>query len=129
MNQPPDRRPDGEMPHRAFYAGRRVLVTGGLGFIGSNLSRELVELGARVTIVDALIPDHGGNLFNIQGIENDVQLDVADVRDSIAADESQSARDEHAPAGVEGAVRHFSIRTAVRRLVHGRILPDGCGAP
>ena len=57
-------------PHRAFYAGRRVLVTGGLGFIGSNLSRELVALGARVTIVDALIPDYGGNRFNIDGIED-----------------------------------------------------------
>jgi len=68
-------------PHRAFYAGRRVLVTGGLGFIGSNLSRELVALGARVTIVDALIPDYGGNRFNIDGIEDRLRLDVVDVRD------------------------------------------------
>ena len=68
-------------PHRAFYAGRRVLVTGGLGFIGSNLSRELVALGARVTIVDALIPDYGGNRLNIDGIEDRLRLDVVDVRD------------------------------------------------
>ena len=71
-------------PYRAFYAGRRVLVTGGLGFIGSNLSRELVTLGARVTIVDALIPDYGGNRFNIEGLEERVRLDVSDVRDGDA---------------------------------------------
>ena len=69
-------------PYRAFYAGRRVLVTGGLGFIGSNLARELVALGAHVTIVDALIPDYGGNRFNIDGIEDDVRVDIADVRDA-----------------------------------------------
>ena len=78
------RPPDASVPYRAFYAGRRVLVTGGLGFIGSNLSRELVALGARVTIVDALIPDYGGNRFNIEGIEGQVHLDVADVRDGDA---------------------------------------------
>ena len=61
-----------------------MLVTGGLGFIGSNLSRELVTLGARVTIVDALIPDYGGNRFNIEGIEERVRLDVSDVRDGDA---------------------------------------------
>ncbi len=70
--------------YRAFYAGRRVLVTGGLGFIGSNLSRELVTLGARVTIVDSLIPDYGGNRFNIDGIEEHVRLDLSDVRDGDA---------------------------------------------
>ena len=44
------------------------LITGGLGFVGSNLARRLVELGARVTLVDSLIPEYGGNLFNIAGI-------------------------------------------------------------
>ena len=77
-------RQEAPAPYRAFYAGRRVLVTGGLGFIGSNLSRELVTLGARVTIVDALIPDYGGNRFNIEGIEERVRLDVSDVRDGDA---------------------------------------------
>jgi UDP-glucose 4-epimerase len=63
-----------------FYRGRRCLVTGGMGFIGSNLARRLVALDARVLIVDSLIPDYGGNLFNIAGIEDRVTLNVADVR-------------------------------------------------
>ena len=61
-------------------ASRRVMITGGLGFIGSNLAAQLVELGARVLIVDSLIPDYGGNLFNIGGIEDDVRVNIADVR-------------------------------------------------
>src|SRR5437762_8474916 len=70
------------MPYRAgAYAGRRVLITGGLGFIGSNLARRLVELEAQVLLVDSLVPHYGGNLFNIRGIENQVRVNVADVRD------------------------------------------------
>jgi UDP-glucose 4-epimerase len=57
------------------------MITGGLGFIGSNLARQLVAAGADVLIVDALIPDYGGNLFNIYGIEDSVRINVADVRD------------------------------------------------
>jgi UDP-glucose 4-epimerase len=63
-----------------FYRGRRVMITGGLGFIGSNLAHRLVTLGARVLLVDSLIPDYGGNLFNIDGIEDKVRVNVADVR-------------------------------------------------
>jgi UDP-glucose 4-epimerase len=63
-----------------FYRGRRVMITGGAGFIGSNLAWRLVELGANVLIVDSLIPDYGGNLFNLHGLENRVTLNVADVR-------------------------------------------------
>src|SRR6188508_1236430 len=63
-----------------FYRGRRVLITGGMGFIGSNLARRLVDLGADVLIVDSLIPDYGGNLFNISGIEDRLTVNVADVR-------------------------------------------------
>jgi len=62
------------------YRGRRVLVTGGLGFIGSNLARRLVELGADVLLVDSLIPEYGGNLFNIAGLERSLRVNVADVR-------------------------------------------------
>jgi UDP-glucose 4-epimerase len=66
--------------HLEFYRGRRVMITGGLGFIGSNLAHRLVALGADVLLVDSLIPDYGGNLFNIDGIADAVQVNVADVR-------------------------------------------------
>jgi UDP-glucose 4-epimerase len=66
--------------YRDFYRDRRVLVTGGLGFIGSNLCRALADLGARVVAVDSLLPDYGGNLFNLDGYEAKVRINIADVR-------------------------------------------------
>jgi len=66
--------------YREFYGGRRVMITGGLGFIGSNLARQLVDLGADVLLVDSLIPGHGGNLFNIHGIDDRLHVNIADVR-------------------------------------------------
>ena len=65
----------------AEWDRRKVLITGGLGFIGSNLARRLVSLGADVLLVDSLIPEYGGNFFNIKGIEKDVTVNIADVRD------------------------------------------------
>jgi len=56
------------------------MVTGGLGFIGSNLARRLVDLGADVLLVDSLIPAYGGNLFNIDGVADRVHVNVADIR-------------------------------------------------
>ena len=64
------------------FAGARVLITGGLGFIGSNLARRLDGLGAEITIVDSLIPDYGGNLYNIEGFRDRLQVNVSDVRDT-----------------------------------------------
>jgi UDP-glucose 4-epimerase len=66
------------------YRGARVLITGGLGFIGSTLARRLVGAGAEVMLVDSLIPEYGGNLFNISGIADQVRVNVADVRDQYA---------------------------------------------
>jgi UDP-glucose 4-epimerase len=66
--------------YREFYRGRRVMITGGLGFIGSNLAHQLVALGADVMLVDSLIPDYGGNLFNVDGIADQVRVNVADIR-------------------------------------------------
>jgi UDP-glucose 4-epimerase len=63
------------------YQGQNVLITGGLGFIGSNLARRLVDVGANVTLVDSLIPEYGGNRANIAGIEDRVTVNVSDVRD------------------------------------------------
>jgi UDP-glucose 4-epimerase len=67
-----------------IFAGSDVLVTGGLGFIGSALARRLVELGAKVTLVDSLIPEYGGNLFNIHDFRDQVTVDLTDVRDAAA---------------------------------------------
>ena len=66
--------------YREFYRGRRVLITGGLGFLGSNLARTLVDLGADVLIVDSLLPDYGGNLFNLDGYESRLRVNIADIR-------------------------------------------------
>lgn len=60
---------------------KNILITGGLGFIGSNLAIKLVEIGARVTIIDSLIPEYGGNLFNIEPIKDKVRVNISDVRD------------------------------------------------
>jgi UDP-glucose 4-epimerase len=69
------------VPEFARFKGANVLITGGLGFIGSNLARRLVDLGARVTLVDSLVAEYGGNRFNIQGIEDRVRVNISDVRD------------------------------------------------
>lgn len=69
---------------RSTYEKVEVLVTGGVGFIGSNLAHRLVDLGARVTLVDSLIPEYGGNLFNIKDIRDRVTLNVCDIRDKNA---------------------------------------------
>lgn len=63
------------------FTGAKVLITGGLGFIGSNLARRLVNLGADVLLVDSLIPEYGGNLFNIDDIRDRVRVNISDVRD------------------------------------------------
>ena len=63
------------------YRYKNVLITGGLGFIGSNLARRLVGFGAQVTLVDSLIPLYGGNLFNVSDIREQVTVIIGDVRD------------------------------------------------
>jgi UDP-glucose 4-epimerase len=66
------------------FRGKEALITGGLGFIGSNLARELVRLGSRVTILDNMLPRQGGNLFNIRGIEERVRVNISDVRNQLS---------------------------------------------
>jgi UDP-glucose 4-epimerase len=68
-------------PFAQAFQGKRVLITGGLGFIGSNLTRTLVELGAKVTVLDSLIPQYGGNRRNLRGLERRVAIKLADVRE------------------------------------------------
>jgi UDP-glucose 4-epimerase len=65
----------------AALAGKRVVITGGLGFIGSNLARVLVDAGNTPILVDSLVPEYGGNLHNIAGVEDKVRVNISDVRD------------------------------------------------
>ena len=62
-------------------AGRNVLITGGLGFLGSSLARELVAARANVVLVDSLVPEYGGSLHNVAGLEEQLHINVSDVRD------------------------------------------------
>ncbi|BFM39488.1 NAD-dependent epimerase/dehydratase family protein [Synechocystis sp. LKSZ1] len=66
------------------FSHKKTLITGGVGFIGSSLARKLVNLNAKVTLVDSLIPQYGGNLFNIHDIQDQVTLNITDVRDPYA---------------------------------------------
>lgn len=68
------------------YADRRVLILGGMGFIGSNLAIRLVALGAHVTIVDSMLPQYGGNLANIEPVEGRLQINFSDIRDTHSLD-------------------------------------------
>lgn len=66
------------------FKGKSVLITGGLGFIGSNLALRLAKVGARVTVMDAMIPDYGGNEFNIAEVAGDIRVNFSDIRDENA---------------------------------------------
>jgi UDP-glucose 4-epimerase len=61
-------------------------VTGGLGFVGSNLALRLVDEGAQVTLVDSMLPLYGGNLFNIEPIRGAVRVDFSDIRSASSMD-------------------------------------------
>ena len=81
------------------------MITGGLGFIGSNLARALVELGADVLLVDSLIPDYGGNLFNIDGFESRLRVNVADIRQQSTM--NHLVRDREIIFNLAGQVSHI----------------------
>ena len=66
---------------------KKILITGGLGFIGSNLARRLVELDNEVTVVDSLIPEYGGNIRNIEGIRDKITINLSDIRDEFSIKE------------------------------------------
>jgi UDP-glucose 4-epimerase len=89
----------------AWFEGKRVLITGGLGFIGANLAHRLVELGSDVLLVDSLIPEYGGNLFNIVGIEDRVRVNISDVRDTHSM--SYLVRDRDVLFNLAGQTSHM----------------------
>jgi UDP-glucose 4-epimerase len=86
------------------YTQKRVLVTGGLGFIGSNLAHRLVELGAHVTLVDSMLPLYGGNFFNLEGIRDRVDVNLCDIRDRPAIE--YLVRDQKYIFHLAGQVSH-----------------------
>ena len=72
------------LQNEQLWKSRKAIITGGLGFIGSNLARRLVDYGAQVTLVDSLVPEYGGNLFNIFDINDKVAVNISDVRDKFS---------------------------------------------
>jgi UDP-glucose 4-epimerase len=95
--------------YRGFYRGRHVLITGGLGFIGSNLAIRLADLGARVTLVDAMIPEYGGNLFNIEPVKERVIVNFGDVCDRLAM--NWLVKDQDYVFHLAGQVSHIKSMT------------------
>jgi len=81
------------MPSVEACAGKRVLITGGLGMLGSTIAHRLVACGAQVTIADAMLPLYGGNLFNLHGIEDRVRVNYADIRDEGAMNQLVRGQD------------------------------------
>ena len=66
------------------YQNKEILITGGLGFIGSNLAIQLAKLGTKVSIVDIMLPRHGGNLFNVEEVKNKIRINFSDIRDELS---------------------------------------------
>ncbi len=64
-----------------LFKNKNVLITGGAGFIGSNLAIRLVKEGASVTVVDSFIPNYGGNIFNLNPVKEKINLNISDTRD------------------------------------------------
>ena len=87
------------------FTGKSVLITGGLGFIGSNLARQLVDLGALVTVLDAQLPNFGGNMFNLTGYENRLRINHGDLRDEVNT--AQAVRGQDFIFNLAGQVSHL----------------------
>ena len=86
------------------YEGRRVLITGGVGFIGSNLAIRLVELGAKVVLVDSMIPAYGANIANVEPVRQRVRINYSDIRDARSL--SYLVQDEAIIFSLAGQVSH-----------------------
>ena len=93
----------------SLFKHRKVLISGGCGFIGSMLARRLVSFGAQVTLVDSLIPEYGGNLANIADIRDRVWLNISDVRDPYAM--SQLIQDQDFLFSLAGQTSHLDSMT------------------
>lgn len=91
------------------FRGTRVLITGGLGFIGSNLARRLVSLGADITLADSLIPLYGGNPQNVADFRDRVHVNVCDVRDRFAME--YLVQGQHYLFNLAGQTSHLDSMT------------------
>ena len=91
------------------YKNKNILITGGLGFIGSTIARRLVGIAKEITLVDSLIPQYGGNLFNIDGIQDKVNVNIADVRDE--ASMNALVKDKHFLFNMAGTLSHIDSMT------------------
>ena len=94
---------------RSFYKGKKVLITGGLGFIGSNLAIRLVGEGASVLLVDSMIPAYGGNLFNIEPVKNRVRINFSDIRDTTSM--NYLVQDKDVIFNLAGTLSHVDSMT------------------
>lgn len=88
---------------------KNVLITGGLGFIGSNLAHSLVDIEANIMIIDSLIKDYGGNLFNINDIKDKLTVNIADIRDE--ASMLQLVKNQDYIFNLAGQVSHIDSMT------------------
>ena len=95
---------------KTHFKNKNALITGGLGFIGSNLARKLVEFGAKVTLVDSLIPEYGGNLYNVQDIEDRIRINISDVRDPYGM--GYLIKDQNFLFNLAGQTSHMDSMTA-----------------
>ena len=97
------------------FAGKKVLITGGLGFVGSNLAIKLAELGAQVTIIDNMFPGLGGNLFNVNEILDKIKMNFSDIRDENSM--RYLVKDQEIIFHLAGQVNHVdSIRNPLNDL-------------
>jgi len=93
-----------KISYQKEYKDKRILITGGLGFIGSTLAHYLVRFGSKVLIIDSLIPQYGGNWFNIKGIEDKVMVNISDVRDQYSM--NYLVRDQDIIFNLAGSLSH-----------------------
>ncbi len=108
-----------------YFKNKKILITGGLGFIGSTLTLRLVKMGSDICLVDSLIPDYGGNRFNINGIEDKVKVNIADVRDKHGMD--YLVKDKDVIFNLAGTFSHIdSMKDPFTDLEGTRCRERGC---
>lgn len=121
---------------RRRFAGTNCVVTGGLGFIGSNLSLALSAAGADVTVVDALVPTHGGNRCNLEDAARPIRVVEADIGQDAAV--AAAVADADLVFNLAGQVSHtdamddpvfdldMNVRSHLRFLETLRRVSPGC---